>query len=132
MNSNRSIGNAFEREMSEILSDNGFWVHLMKQNSSGQPADLIAVKNHKAVLIDCKVCMGDRFPLSRVEENQALAMNHWDDCGNGTGWFALKVRDEIFMFSHTYIQHLAQAKSSLSLREIQTHGTELDRWLGIA
>ena len=71
---NRKIGNSFETEFCELLFQYGFWCHNMAQNAAGQPADIIAVKGKTAYLIDCKVCSNNRFPLSRVEENQHFAM----------------------------------------------------------
>jgi Holliday junction resolvase len=66
--SNRSLGNRFETELSEILSAYGFWVHQLSQNSAGQPANVIAVKNGKAYLIDFKVCSTDKgYALDRME-----------------------------------------------------------------
>ena len=64
--SNRKLGNSFEAELCEILFENGFWVHNLAQNQAGQPADIIAARNKVAYLIDCKVCSGNGFPLSRV------------------------------------------------------------------
>ena len=101
--SNKKLGNSFEEEFAELLYEHGFWVHLLQQNSAGQPADIIATKNKTPLLIDCKQCTNNRFPLSRIEDNQHSAMDLWRDRGNGEPWFALKVhgvdtdRDYIFM-----------------------------------
>jgi archaeal holliday junction resolvase (hjc) len=127
--SNRKIGNSFEMEFCELLFQRGFWCHNMAQNAAGQPADVIAVKNKTAYLIDCKVCSHNRFPLSRVEENQHFAMKTWKSCGNGEGWFALKVEDEIIMISHFLMVALMREKSVLNLTDIREHGTPLERWL---
>lgn len=48
--SNKSIGNNFETEFCELLAKNGFWAHNLAQNQTGQPADIIAVKNGMAVI----------------------------------------------------------------------------------
>ena len=53
--SNKKLGNSFEAELCEILSQHGFWAHNLAQNAAGQPADVIAVKDGEAFLIDCKV-----------------------------------------------------------------------------
>ena len=104
--SNRSLGNSFEHQFCEMLADAGYWVHNMAQNSAGQPADVIAVKNSFPHLIDCKVCSKDKFPLSRVEANQQMAMNLWQTCGNGSAWFALELSDGVYMLSYdTIVQH---------------------------
>lgn len=126
---NKKLGNDFERELSEILSGHGFWVHLLNANKSGQPADIIAVKNKKAYLIDAKVCSSRGFPLSRVEDNQDLAMDLWNDKGNGQGWFALKVKDQIYMIPHFCIKAYMVQQPSLSNTEIITLGKPIEKWV---
>ena len=126
---NRSIGNSFETELCEILSSNGFWTHPMRQDNSGQPADIIAARNKIAYLIDAKVCSNNKFPLSRVEENQDLAMELWQDCGNGLGWFALKTDYGIHMLSHYCIKAYKNQQSSLSTKEILELGMPIEKWV---
>ena len=123
MATNRKIGNSFETEFCELLFQHGFWCHNMAQNAAGQPADVIAVKGKTAYLIDCKVCSNNRFPLSRVEENQHFAMETWKACGNGEGWFALKVEDEIIMIPHFSMVALSYEKSALNLTDIREYGS---------
>lgn len=101
---NKKLGNKFEKELSEILYNAGYWVHLLNQNKNGQPADIIAVKNKKAYLIDAKVCSLEKFAFKRVEENQQLSMQMFIDCGNTTPYFALKARNEIYMLSYKTIR----------------------------
>ena len=55
--SNKKIGNDFEAELCEMLSLYGFWCHNLAVKSEGQPADVIAARNGKAYLIDCKVAL---------------------------------------------------------------------------
>ena len=92
---NKKLGNDFEKELSEILYDAGYWVHLLNQNKNGQPADIIAVRSGGAYLIDAKVCTYEVFPFRRIEENQQLAMDMWIECGNIEPYFALKARNEV-------------------------------------
>ena len=127
--SNRSLGNSFETELCELLSSYGFWVHPMRQDNSGQPADIIAVKNRIAYLIDAKVCSNNKFSLSRIEENQDLAMSLWTECGNGTGWFALKLGNQIYMLSHYIMTSYWHKRSSLSAKEIVELGMPLEKWV---
>lgn len=129
MNSNRKIGNTFEAELCQMLYDNGFWVHNMAQNKAGQPADIIAVRNGKAYLIDAKVCSNNEFPLKRVEENQELSMNLWNDRGNGQGWFALKLNDEVYMLPHIMIKAYSDTQSKISEAEIRSCGTPIGKWV---
>ena len=128
--SNKKLGNGFEQELCEILSRYGFWTHCMAMNKSGQPADVIAVRNGKAYLIDAKVVSTTKgFALSRVEDNQDLAMDLWNEKGNGQGWFALKVKDAIFMIPHFCIKAYMVQQSSLSISEIFTLGKPIEKWV---
>ena len=130
MASNKKSGNAFERQLCDILCDHGFWAHNLAQNSSGQPADVVAVKNKVSYLIDCKVCSRNKFQLDRIEDNQHCAMEFWQDCGNGVGWFALKLKDEsIWFVSYDILENLSYEKSELNAHDIMLHGISLGRWL---
>ena len=128
---NKKLGNTFEQELCEKLAEYGFWVHCMAQNKSGQPADIIAVKNKQAYLIDAKVVSSVRgFALSRVEENQDLAMDLWGTCGNGQGWFAFKLpNEEIYMLPHFTVKALMVSQSKLSIAEIYQIGKSLEKWV---
>lgn len=89
--SNKSNGNHFEREMAKILSDRGYWVHRIQDNENGQPFDLIAVGSDGTIAIDCKLCQGDSFKFSRIEDNQRLAFEKFNKCvGEEGSVFALK------------------------------------------
>ena len=130
MRNNKYLGNKFEKELSEILYDAGYWVHLLNQNKNGQPADIIAVKNGKAYLIDAKVCTYEVFPFRRIEENQQLAMDMWIECGNTTPYFALKCRNEVYMVSWNSIKDLIKkGKKQLNFEDMNKYGTRLATWL---
>ena len=127
---NKKLGNDFEQELCEILSEYGFWCHLLNANKSGQPADIIAVKNKTAYLVDAKVCSTKGFALSRMEENQDLAMELWKECGNGQGWFAIKLPTErIYMVEHMYLKGRRREQALLSFEAIQWFGIPLERWV---
>lgn len=126
---NRKLGNTFETELCEILFRNGYWVHNLVQNQSGQPADVIAVRNTVAYLIDCKVCSGKGFPLSRVEENQDSSMSLWSNCGNGEGWFAIKLDGMIYMVPHTAIRTRMATQSAMTAQDIHECGQSLNEWV---
>nr|DAO25287.1 MAG TPA: hypothetical protein [Caudoviricetes sp.] len=127
--SNKKVGNDFEMEFCEILSKNGFWVHNLAQNQTGQPADVIAVRDGGSFLIDCKVCSTGRFQLKRIEENQQLAMQHWLDMGNDEAWFALKVNDEILMIPYRRLLYAKERQSILNIDEIYERGVLLEDWV---
>ena len=97
MNSNKRTGNRFEWELCNILSKHGYWAHNFAQNSAGQPADVIAVKDGFAELIDCKVCSHGFFSVKRIEENQQYSMQLWAQYNNGVGWFAVKFGENVYM-----------------------------------
>ena len=127
---NKKLGNDFERQFAELLSQSGFWVHLLAQNQDGQPADIIAVKRKKAYLIDCKVCSTDKgFDLSRVEENQESAMTLWNDCENGNGYFALLLGEKIYMVDFPTIRVYRRIQSIMPVKYIEECATPVEVWL---
>ena len=127
--SNRSTGTRFETELCEILFRHEFWAHNLAQNKSGQPADVIAVRKDKPYLIDCKVCEHDKFPLSRIESNQELAMNLWESVGNTECYFALKSQvGTIFMAQFRtliYMRDVEKVKEIKDLGQLPT----LEEWI---
>ena len=127
--SNRAVGNEFEQDLCEMLFEWGFWCHNLKQNNSGQPADVIAVRNKVAHLIDAKDCSSKGFDLRRVEENQITAMQLWEECGNGLGWFALRVNEEVYMLSYRSIMLISGANKSIPLATIPNLATPLGEWV---
>lgn len=128
---NKKIGNSFESEFCEMLSERGFWAHNLAQNASGQPADVFAARNKKAVLVDCKVCSTVKgFSLRRVEDNQILSMQLWSECGNGSGWFAFKLPNQmIYMMPLVTVLAYRAQQSYLSPDEIFSNGKPFERWV---
>ena len=130
MITNKTLGNNFEQELCEILSLYGFWTHNLAMNKAGQPADIIASRNKVSYLIDAKVCSNKGFALSRMEENQDCAMTLWNECGNGQGWFAIKLPSgEIYMLPHILVRGYKRVKSSLSAEDIHALGTPFEKWV---
>ena len=129
--SNKKLGNQFEAELCEILSMYGFWCHNLAQNAAGQPADVIAARDGRAYLIDCKVCSTDKgFDMRRMEENQEMAMNLWNECNNGQGWFAMKLpTGDIFMVPHFVIKACQNSQSYMSPGEIYAAGKPIEKWV---
>ena len=128
---NKKLGNTFESELCQYLFEKGFWAHNLAQNAAGQPADVIAVRNKVAYLIDCKVCSHRGFQLSRIEENQELSMTLWKERGNGNGWFAIKMMDgQVYMIPLMVLQSWRLSKSILNHHDIQEMGAvTLERWV---
>lgn len=128
--SNKQAGTDFENALAKYLSSFGYWVHNMAQNKSGQPADLIAVKDQKALLIDCKDCKTNRFTFSRIESNQDSAMTLWSMCHNDYGWFALRLLNgSIYMLSHRTMSDLRVDKKSLNEEDIKLYGLPVFDWV---
>ena len=129
MLSNKKLVSDFEGRFSQELFKMGFWVHLLTQNSAGQPADLIASKDGKAALIDCKVCEKGYFRLDRVEDNQIQAMSLWEECKNGPGWFALELPiGQVRMFSLQQLKDLSCLHTIIP-REKILQGMTVEEWV---
>lgn len=128
---NKKIGNTFETALCNLLFQNGFWAHNMTQNAAGQPADVIAVKEHYHTLIDCKALSQQRaFPFSRVEDNQRSAMELFRQRGFWCCWFALLLPDgEIRMLKYEDILKMEQeGKTSLPFQEIKDRTMTFKVW----
>lgn len=128
--SNRSVGTGFESDLCESLSGYGFWAHNMAQNAQGQPFDVIAARNGVSYPIDCKDCESNRFPFSRIEQNQSSAMHLWKMTGNGEGWFALRLPNaSVWFLPLTLLENLSLIKKSLSEKDIKKYGIPLGEWV---
>lgn len=128
---NRTTGGRFEQELSHILADNGFWVHVMQQNKAGQPADIIAVRGRFHTLIDCKVCDNGFFAFERIEDNQRSAMKMFFRKAGELSYFALKLPDgSIRMVSLERCDTLKnRGKRRISAEDMQKETWNLDSWL---
>lgn len=125
---NRTVGGRFEEELCGLLAEHGWWAHNMAQNQVGQPADVIAVKNNIAVLIDCKVCANDRFALSRIECNQEGAMTLWEARGNAYCYFAMKLTDGTIYMVHFDDLNLLDSFGTKTIANFSRYET-LEEWV---
>lgn len=126
---NKQAGNRFEREFCKRLAKDGFWAHFMGGSKNGQPADIIAVRNEQAYLIDAKDCKNDVFEFRRIEDNQDMAMRKWETCGNNQGLFALNTSMGVYMLPYGRVQALQCAGiKKLRLVEIQMHAKSYWEW----
>lgn len=130
--SNKKLGNSFETDFCQLLFQHGFWVHNFVQSKDGQPADVIAVKNGKSYLIDCKVCSNNYFNLGRMEENQINAMTLWEDVGNGNGLFAIRlaIDNSILMLTKKECLSLLKEQKQIGFKKLIQLGKPLNQWLG--
>ena len=82
---NKKLGTEFEREVCELLANNGYWVHFLAPDNRGaQPFDIIAVKDGLAMAVECKTLSDSQkyFSIDRLEDNQIFAFERWLKCGN--------------------------------------------------
>lgn len=111
---NKQLGTQFERDVCELYRQNGYWVHFIVPDARGaQPFDIIAVKDGKAVAIDCKTCVANTFNISRLEDNQIMAFDLWLRCGNGDPILAVNHNGEIYQISYLDLK----TKRSIKLEE---------------
>lgn len=128
---NKSMGTKFEKEFAELLAGHWFWVHLFQDNKNGQPCDVIAAKNGRTYLFDCKNCETDCFLLSRAEENQINAMMLFSMMGNTPGMFAIRFPDNlIYLLTYTKVLELQEAGfKRINATVCRTQGITLEEWL---
>lgn len=129
--SNRANGTHLERLLAQKLAKDGFYAHLLTQSVGGQPADIIAVKNRIAYLIDCKDVTGTAFRLERVEPNQESAASFWRNRGNGELFFAVKfITGDIFMIEMKEIDELKEKGiKSVSFDYCSNYFPTFEEWL---
>ena len=106
-----------------MLSDKGFWAYETINKPSGQPVDIIAAKNNVIYIIECKVTKANRFPLSRVEDNQIMAIEKFTRCGNMQSWFAFYFRkhpdDILFVRAETILDLVERKTKSVTYDELK-------------
>ena len=131
--SNKAIGTKFEREFAEILASQGFWVHLFQDNRNGQPCDVMAARNGRTWLFDCKECQGSFFLLSRMEENQYNAMHLFEMTGNSRGKFAVRFsQEEIYLVDYWQLKVLmSKGLKRIDRMDCRIYGEDLQVWLNI-
>jgi len=129
---NRTVGGRFEQELSHIMADAGFWVHVLQQNKSGQPADIIAIRGHYHTLIDCKVISDDKgFPFERIEDNQRSAMKMFHKKAFELCYFAFRLPDgTMWMISLERMETMKNRnRKRMTDNDIRTQAWPLEKWL---
>lgn len=128
--SQRLDGLAFEVEFCHQLFHKGFWVLNVPQDKSGQPVDVIAVKNNEAYLIECKHCKGDRFLLNRIEPNQETAIYLSETLAGNTNHFFAIYLDGIWLIPFQTAMRLKNREiKSISKKDISKYGYSVEGWL---
>ena len=122
---NKKNGTAFEIWFRRALSEFGFWAHKLVENENGAPFDIIALKGGVAYAFDCKECSTERFPLSRVEENQILGMRKFDEAG-GIAFFVFRCGSEIRVAGAKLLfKAIECGKKSINIKDFEP----IEEWL---
>lgn len=116
---NKVLGTSFEREVCEHFANRGFWVHFLAPDSRGaQPFDVIAVKNGRAIAIECKTLADSKryFTIDRLEDNQKFAFRRWMETGNPSPIIAIKHRNRIVFVG--YDELVKKHNGKLDMNEV--------------
>lgn len=98
---NKALGTKWEKDFCKWLASKGWWVHFITPApDGGQPFDVIAVRNGKALAIDCKTSAKPTFSLNRLELNQIMSFNKWLKCGNLMPVVAVKYQDNLYLIKY--------------------------------
>lgn len=112
---NKRLGTAFEKKLCAWLCHRGWWVHFLSPDHTGsQPFDVIAVKDGKALAIDCKTSAKPIFNISRLEDNQVMAFEKWIACGNEMPLLAVEYNEKIYLIRY---DELKQKNVDLRIRK---------------
>ena len=104
---NKKLGTEFEREAVTLLSQKGYWVHFITPDSRGsQPFDIIASKDDKPLVADCKTSDKKWFSISRLEENQIMAFELWLKRGNTKAFIFIKYNEKIYQIPYRMLKGL--------------------------
>ena len=98
---NKKKGASFEKDICNILAKHGFWARLDK--GFAQTCDIIASKNNRSYLIECKTCKNDYFNMSRIEDNQNMSRERFAECGNNNAYVFYKLDDGRIFVSKEFI-----------------------------
>ena len=108
---NKRIGTAFENKVCKMLQADGWWVHFIEPKQSGaQPFDIVAVRNGRAIAIDCKTCVNKRFSIDRLEDNQIMAFEKWMSCGNDVPYVIVEHEDDVYVIPYSYLKNHKSVK----------------------
>ena len=119
---NKRRGMEFEREMCELLKEDGFWVHFISPDVSGaQPFDIIAVKDGYALAMDCKTCASHIFTSDRLEENQKNAFDLWMQRGNPEPMIAVKHDGKLYLIGYKFLMMMGKV-------DLRTQKPWCERW----
>ena len=104
---NKKLGTEFEREVVMLLSQKGYWVHFITPDASGkQPFDIIASRDDRVIVGDCKTSKSKWFGVTRFEENQLTAFEKWFKTGNKSAFVFIKYNEKIYQIPYRMLKGL--------------------------
>ena len=73
---NKKVGESFEKELLDILKDNGFWATKLKEKETGGPFDIVATKNNIFISIEAKnIKSKNRFTKTRIKSKTTVILS---------------------------------------------------------
>lgn len=118
---NKKLGTEFEKDTCFLFSALGYWVHFIVPDARGaQPFDIIAVKDGRAFVVDCKTCATHRLRVQRLEDNQHMAFQKWMRCGNVEPALAVLYNNNVYLIS--YLRLLDEGVVDLRKEEAFIYG----------
>lgn len=107
----KKIGTEFEKELCKVLALCGYWVHFITPNAAGQqPFDILAVRKGTPLAIDCKTCVQNSIPYTRLEDDQKTAFELWLIRGNNEPIVAVKHDEKIYRIPYTKLRNEGRVK----------------------
>ena len=117
----KKIGSDFENRVCNYLSKQGFWTHFLSPAPDGsQPFDIVALSKEGALAIDCKALERNRFPLSRVEDNQETAFGLLHSLGFYDTYFVIQTgeNEAVVANAHYIISEKNKGVKSISVEDL--------------
>lgn len=97
MGSQNEIGQEYETKFCKWLQNHRFWAYNIPRKTSGQPCDIVAIRNNIAMLVDVKHVRKEEvsFPFDRIEPNQISSFAYARNfaCVSYTGFAIFFERD---------------------------------------
>ena len=119
------VGKIFEEELCWWLSNNGYYVIYNEKGIAGsQAADIVAIKNNIATLIECKNLENTTglFNFERLEANQWKAYKKFKEKHNTNMIIAIKWNDKIYFINFDLLQFFDK---SIDLKKIEPNIKEI-------
>ena len=112
-------GAEFEIKLCKDFRRRGAWALNIPKNKFGaQPFDVLAIWQGEIWAVDCKVCSAYRLPLSRIEDNQWLALEDIEQRTVATCGFMILFDGEVWFVSLDTAKRIRDSgRQSLNIRD---------------